>query len=68
MALLALLALRLAKEIGKASRIDYEVVQDQRQQDDNDHQDERQYQPKEEEVLLGMIKGDDLIEIESCNN
>ncbi|GJU68104.1 hypothetical protein Tco_1254363 [Tanacetum coccineum] len=30
--------------------IDDEVVQDQRQQDDNDLQDERQDQPKEEEV------------------
>ncbi|GJV45771.1 alpha-glucan water dikinase, chloroplastic-like protein [Tanacetum coccineum] len=30
--------------------IDDEVVQDQRQRDDNDLQDERQYQPKEEEV------------------
>ncbi|GKG63656.1 hypothetical protein Tco_0643204, partial [Tanacetum coccineum] len=32
------------------SRIDDEVVQDQRQRDDNDLQDERQDQPKEEEV------------------
>ncbi|GJR35225.1 hypothetical protein Tco_0849124 [Tanacetum coccineum] len=38
------------KEIGKSSRIDDEVVQDQRQRDDNDLQDERQDQPKEEEV------------------
>ncbi|GJR44334.1 retrovirus-related pol polyprotein from transposon TNT 1-94 [Tanacetum coccineum] len=38
------------KEIGKSSRIDDEVVQDQRQQDDNDLQDERHYQSKEEEV------------------
>ncbi|GJV32370.1 hypothetical protein Tco_1392770 [Tanacetum coccineum] len=37
-------------EIGKSSRIDDEVVQDQRQRDDNDLQDERQDQPKEEEV------------------
>ncbi|GJT60873.1 hypothetical protein Tco_1004406, partial [Tanacetum coccineum] len=37
-------------EIGRSSRIDYEVVQDQRQRDDNDLQDERQDQPKEEEV------------------
>ncbi|GKA20541.1 hypothetical protein Tco_0700530, partial [Tanacetum coccineum] len=37
-------------EIGKSSRIDDEVVQDQRQQDDNDLQDERQDQPKEEVV------------------
>ncbi|GJV69998.1 putative reverse transcriptase domain-containing protein [Tanacetum coccineum] len=38
------------REIGKSSRIDDEVVQDQRQRDDNDLQDERQDQPKEEEV------------------
>ncbi|GKC04912.1 hypothetical protein Tco_0996522 [Tanacetum coccineum] len=38
------------KEIGKSSRIDDEVVQDQRQRDDNDLQDERQDQPKKEEV------------------
>ncbi|GKC05161.1 hypothetical protein Tco_0996771 [Tanacetum coccineum] len=37
-------------EIPKSSRIDDEVIQDQRQQDDNDLQDERQAQPKEEEV------------------
>ncbi|GJZ11675.1 hypothetical protein Tco_0546434 [Tanacetum coccineum] len=37
-------------EIGRSSRIDDEVVQDKRQQDDNDLQDERQDQPKEEEV------------------
>ncbi|GJW66152.1 reverse transcriptase domain-containing protein [Tanacetum coccineum] len=37
-------------EIGRSSRIDDEVVQDQRQRDDNDLQDERQDQPKEEEV------------------
>ncbi|GJR27225.1 probable serine/threonine protein kinase IRE, partial [Tanacetum coccineum] len=37
-------------EIGKSSRIDDKVVQDQRQRDDYDLQDERQYQPKEEEV------------------
>ncbi|GJU62513.1 hypothetical protein Tco_1244348 [Tanacetum coccineum] len=37
-------------EIGKSSRIDDEVVQDQRQRDDNDLQDERQDQPNEEEV------------------
>ncbi|GJV21495.1 hypothetical protein Tco_1370515 [Tanacetum coccineum] len=37
-------------EIRKSSRIDDEVVQYQRQQDDNDLQDERQDQPKEEEV------------------
>ncbi|GJW46309.1 hypothetical protein Tco_0077955 [Tanacetum coccineum] len=33
-----------------SSRIDDEVVQDKRQRDDNDLQDERQDQPKEEEV------------------
>ncbi|GKC17078.1 hypothetical protein Tco_1013860 [Tanacetum coccineum] len=33
-----------------SSRIDDKVVQDKRQRDDNDHQDERQDQPKEEEV------------------
>ncbi|GJV85873.1 nucleotide-binding alpha-beta plait domain-containing protein [Tanacetum coccineum] len=38
------------KEIGRSSRIDDEVFQDQRQRDDNDLQDERQDQPKEEEV------------------
>ncbi|GJZ39916.1 retrotransposon protein, putative, ty1-copia subclass [Tanacetum coccineum] len=38
------------KEIGKSSRIDDEVVQDQRQRDDNDLQDERQDQPMKEEV------------------
>nr|GEU66813.1 gibberellin 3-beta-dioxygenase 1 [Tanacetum cinerariifolium] len=37
-------------EIGRLSRIDDEVVQDQRQRDDNDLQDERQDQPKEEDV------------------
>ncbi|GJZ00126.1 hypothetical protein Tco_0517555 [Tanacetum coccineum] len=37
-------------EIGRSSRIDDEVVQYKRQQDDNDLQDERQDQPKEEEV------------------
>ncbi|GJW61949.1 hypothetical protein Tco_0111284 [Tanacetum coccineum] len=37
-------------EIRKSSRIDEEVVQDQRQRDDNDLQDERQDQPNEEKV------------------
>ncbi|GJZ25790.1 hypothetical protein Tco_0570043 [Tanacetum coccineum] len=37
-------------EIGKSSRIDDKIVQDQRQRDDNDLQDERQDQPKKEEV------------------
>nr|GEU68127.1 calcineurin B-like protein 4 [Tanacetum cinerariifolium] len=40
----------LTKEIGRSSRIDDEVVQDQRQRDDNDLQDEGQDQPKEKEV------------------
>ncbi|GKA93185.1 hypothetical protein Tco_0815171 [Tanacetum coccineum] len=40
----------LTKEIGRSSRIDDEVVQDKRQWDDNDLQDERQDQPKKEEV------------------
>ncbi|GJZ13131.1 retrotransposon protein, putative, ty1-copia subclass [Tanacetum coccineum] len=39
----------LTKETGSSSRIDDEVVQDKRQQDDNDLQDERQDQLKEEE-------------------
>ncbi|GJZ56037.1 hypothetical protein Tco_0611230 [Tanacetum coccineum] len=39
-----------AQEIGRSSGIDDEFVQDQRQRDDNDLQDERQDQPKEEEV------------------
>ncbi|GJZ16249.1 hypothetical protein Tco_0551926 [Tanacetum coccineum] len=43
-------------EIGKSSRIDDEVVQDQRQRDDNDLQDERQDQPKEEEVEPRICK------------
>nr|GEW19846.1 alpha-glucan water dikinase, chloroplastic-like [Tanacetum cinerariifolium]GEX38528.1 alpha-glucan water dikinase, chloroplastic-like [Tanacetum cinerariifolium] len=40
----------LTKEFGRSSRIDDEVVKDHRQRDDNDLQDERQDQPKEEEV------------------
>ncbi|GJY98208.1 hypothetical protein Tco_0515118 [Tanacetum coccineum] len=40
----------LTKEIRRSSRNDDEVVQDQRQRGDNDLQDERQDQPKEEEV------------------
>ncbi|GJU35648.1 hypothetical protein Tco_1184002 [Tanacetum coccineum] len=40
----------LMKEIGKSSRIDDKVVQDQRQRDDYDLQDEGQDQPNEEEV------------------
>ncbi|GJV05618.1 retrotransposon protein, putative, ty1-copia subclass [Tanacetum coccineum] len=46
----------LTKEIGRSSRIDDEVVQDKRQQDDNDLQDERQDQPKEEEVEPRICK------------
>ncbi|GJW85881.1 retrotransposon protein, putative, ty1-copia subclass [Tanacetum coccineum] len=38
------------KEMENHLEIDDEVVQDQRQRDDNDLQDERQDQPKEEEV------------------
>ncbi|GJS58574.1 retrotransposon protein, putative, ty1-copia subclass [Tanacetum coccineum] len=38
------------QEIGRSSRIYDEVVQDKRQRDDNDLQDERQDQPKEQEV------------------
>ncbi|GKC85350.1 hypothetical protein Tco_1141067 [Tanacetum coccineum] len=37
-------------ENGKSSGIDDEVVEDQRQRDDNDLQAERRDQPKEEEV------------------
>nr|GEV11905.1 Pol polyprotein [Tanacetum cinerariifolium] len=40
----------LSKENGSSSRLDDEVVQDKRQQDDNDLQDERQDQNEEEEV------------------
>ncbi|GKA11390.1 calcineurin B-like protein 4 [Tanacetum coccineum] len=43
-------------EIGKSSRIDDKVVQDQRQRDDYDLQDERQDQPKEEE-LVDLLSG-----------
>nr|GEW74982.1 zinc finger CCCH domain-containing protein 14 [Tanacetum cinerariifolium] len=58
---------------GRSSRIDDEVVQDQRQQDDNDLQDERQDQPKEEEVepkrrksgnFLGMAQWNEAIKSE----
>ncbi|GJX61596.1 hypothetical protein Tco_0419355 [Tanacetum coccineum] len=45
------------KEIGRSSRIDDEVVQDQRQRDDNDLQDERQDQFKEEEDEHRRTKG-----------
>ncbi|GJX26340.1 hypothetical protein Tco_0232636 [Tanacetum coccineum] len=44
------------QEIRKSSGIDDEVVQDQRQRDDNDLQDERQDQPEEEEVELRRRK------------
>nr|GEV74861.1 hypothetical protein [Tanacetum cinerariifolium] len=40
----------LSKETGSSSRLDDEVVQDKRQQDDNDLQDERQDQTKKEEI------------------
>ncbi|GKF58465.1 hypothetical protein Tco_0172002, partial [Tanacetum coccineum] len=40
----------LKKETGSSSRLDDEVVQDKRQQDDNDLHDERQDQLEEEEV------------------
>ncbi|GJV88519.1 hypothetical protein Tco_1532457 [Tanacetum coccineum] len=43
-------------EIGRLFRIDDEVVQDQRQRDDNDLHDERQDQPKEKEVEPRRIK------------
>ncbi|GKA78370.1 hypothetical protein Tco_0784907 [Tanacetum coccineum] len=46
----------MCTEVGRSSRIDEEVVQDQRQQDDNDLQDERQDQPMEEEVELRRSK------------
>nr|GEW08785.1 retrotransposon protein putative Ty1-copia subclass [Tanacetum cinerariifolium] len=45
------------KEIGKSSGIDNEVVQYQRQRNDNDLQDERQDQPKEEEELVDLLSG-----------
>ncbi|GJZ20752.1 pol polyprotein [Tanacetum coccineum] len=40
----------LSKETGSSSRLDDEVVQDKRQQDDNDLHDEKQDQLEEEEV------------------
>ncbi|GJW01018.1 hypothetical protein Tco_1556269 [Tanacetum coccineum] len=40
----------LTKEIGSSSRLDDEVVQDKRQQDDNDLHDEKQDQLEEKEV------------------
>ncbi|GJW65363.1 hypothetical protein Tco_0117247 [Tanacetum coccineum] len=40
----------LTKEIGRSSRIDDVIFYEKRQRDDNDLQDERQDQPKEEEV------------------
>ncbi|GKC10537.1 hypothetical protein Tco_1007319 [Tanacetum coccineum] len=48
-------------EIGKSSRIDDKVVQDQRQRDDYDLQDERQDQPKEEEEIGKSSKIDDKV-------
>nr|GEV06553.1 hypothetical protein [Tanacetum cinerariifolium] len=48
----------LAGKVVKATvRIDDEVVQGQRQRDNNNLQDERQDQPKEEEVNLEDAKG-----------
>ncbi|GKF76285.1 hypothetical protein Tco_0225729, partial [Tanacetum coccineum] len=44
-------------EIEKSSGIDDKVVQDQRQRDDNDHQDDKQDQPKKEEVEPKNAKG-----------
>nr|GEW22935.1 Pol polyprotein [Tanacetum cinerariifolium] len=41
--------LKLTSEIGSSSRLYDEVIQDKRQQDDNDLQDKSQNQPKEEE-------------------
>ncbi|GJW40596.1 hypothetical protein Tco_0066441 [Tanacetum coccineum] len=43
-------------EIGRSSKIDDEVVQDQRQRDDNDLQVKIQDQPKEKEVEPRRIK------------
>nr|GEY14451.1 hypothetical protein [Tanacetum cinerariifolium] len=48
------------EEVGRSSGINDEVVQDQRQRDDNDLQDERQDQPKEEEVEPRRSKGQEL--------
>nr|GEV41275.1 retrotransposon protein, putative, Ty1-copia subclass [Tanacetum cinerariifolium] len=46
----------LMKEAGSSSRLDDEVFQDKRQQDDNDLHDERQDQLEEEEVELRRSK------------
>ncbi|GJR84628.1 hypothetical protein Tco_0155413 [Tanacetum coccineum] len=47
-----------AIEIGKSSRINDEVVQDQRQRDDNVLQDERQDQPRMKRLNLEEAKGE----------
>ncbi|GJV23602.1 RNA-directed DNA polymerase, eukaryota, reverse transcriptase zinc-binding domain protein [Tanacetum coccineum] len=47
-------------EIGRSSGIDDEVVQDQRQRDDNDLQDERQDQPRKKRLNLEEAKGQEL--------
>ncbi|GJZ34128.1 retrotransposon protein, putative, ty1-copia subclass [Tanacetum coccineum] len=47
-------------EIGKSSRINDEVVQDQRQRDDNVLQDERQDQPRMKRLNLEEAKGEEL--------
>ncbi|GKE77150.1 retrotransposon protein, putative, ty1-copia subclass, partial [Tanacetum coccineum] len=52
-----LLDILVKKEIGRSSRINDEVVQDQIQRDDNDLQDERQDQTEEEEVEPRRSKG-----------
>ncbi|GKA00915.1 hypothetical protein Tco_0673580 [Tanacetum coccineum] len=57
------------KEDGSLSRIDDEVVLDNRKQDDNDLQDERQDQPEEEDVeprkskrvRIGKLFGPDFV-------
>ncbi|GJT75163.1 RNA-directed DNA polymerase, eukaryota, reverse transcriptase zinc-binding domain protein [Tanacetum coccineum] len=44
-------------EIGKSSRIDDEVVQDQRQRDDNDLQDESKINPRKKRLILEEERG-----------
>ncbi|GKF99111.1 hypothetical protein Tco_0297894, partial [Tanacetum coccineum] len=43
-----------------SSRIDDEVIQDQRQRDDNDLQDERQDHPRKKRLNLEEAKGKEL--------
>nr|GEY05209.1 retrovirus-related Pol polyprotein from transposon TNT 1-94 [Tanacetum cinerariifolium] len=50
------------KEIGKSSRMDEKVVQDQRQRDNYDLQDERHDQPKEEEIFKKKRKADGTVD------